>query len=238
VELSVVMPLWNEVHVLEDVLAELERDLVARFEGDVEVVVVDDASTDGSGALLDRLAAERPWLEVLRNSANRGHGPSVRTGFEHAGGEWIFALDSDGNVAAADFWRLWERRQDADLVLGIRTNRTDGAHRQLLTRIVRIVVSALAGRRLSDANVPFRLLRRELWAELRGAIGESTLAPSIFVSLGAAVRGRRIVQVPVGYRARPQDISTLRWGRLVSFSARGLGQLVAFRIQLARGERR
>ena len=237
-DLTVVMPLWNEARVLEDVLAELERDVVARFEGRVGVVVVDDASTDGSAELLDRLAGERPWLEVVHHPANRGHGPSLRTGLENARGDWIFALDSDGNIPAAEFWLLWERRDEADLVLGVRRNRTDGVHRLILTRAVGLVVSALATRRLRDANVPFRLLRRELWQELRGAIGDDTLAPSIFVSLGASVRGRRIVQVPIEYRARPQDVSTLRWARLVGFCVRGLGQLVAFRIMLARGERR
>jgi glycosyltransferase involved in cell wall biosynthesis len=227
------MPMWNEARRIEEVLAELERDVVVGFEGRVMVTVVDDASTDGSGAILDRLA-ERPWLTVVHAPANRGHGPSVRDGLDRAGGEWIFVVDSDGHLPLGDFWRLWQARESADLVLGVRAGRGDPLHRLVLTRAVRLVTSALAGRRIADANVPFRLMRRELWLDLRRFIPEDALAPSIMVALGAAVRGRRIVQVPVEWRSRPGGRSSLRRARLLAFSARGLLELLAFRVRLAR----
>ena len=80
----------------------------------------------------------------------------------------------------------------------------------------------------------FRVFRRELWDELRPLIGPETLAPSIFLVVGAAVRGRRIVEVPVTHLPRSGGTSTLRAWRLVSFSLRGLRQLLAFRRELRR----
>jgi dolichol-phosphate mannosyltransferase len=231
------MPVWNEATVIEEVLAELDRDVVSRFAGAVRATVVDDCSTDGSGDVLDRLAAAYDWLDVVRATENRGHGPSVREGLARSSGEWLFVLDSDGNIPAADFWRLWEARAQADLVLGVRVNRRDARHRLLLTRAVRIVVSRLAGRPLQDANVPFRLLRRAVWDDLSPFVGADALAPSIMVSLGAALRGRRVVEVPVEHRPRPGDASSLRRIRLLRFSARGLVQLVRFRVRVGRAGR-
>ena len=99
---------------------------------------------------------------------------------------------------------------------------------------MRAVVSLLAGRRLRDSNVPFRLFRRELWEELAPLIGPTTLAPSIFVAVGAAVRGRRIVEVPSRICRARGGTSSLRAWRLVRFSLAGCVQLVAFRRALGR----
>ena len=158
----------------------------------------------------------------------------MRDGLARSRGDWVFVLDSDGNIPAADFWRLWEARAQADLVLGVRVHRRDARHRLLLTRAVRTVVSRLAGRPVQD---PFRLMRRSLWDDLSRFIGDDALAPSIMVSLGAAVRGWRVAEVPIEHRPRAGDASSLRRLRLLGFSARGLLQRARFRLQLRRTAR-
>jgi glycosyltransferase involved in cell wall biosynthesis len=236
-ELSIVVPVWNEEEIVGGLLEELEREVAAGV-GDAEIVVVDDASTDATPAILAERARANERLRVLRAERNRGHGPSVRRGFEEARGDWIFQLDSDGQFVVSEFWRLWPRRREADLVLGVRVRRHDPLHRLVLTRAVRLVVSALAARPLRDANVPFRLLRRALWEDLRSFIGPDTLAPQILVTMGAAVRGWRIVEVPVSHLPRERGQSSLRALRLVRFSLRGLGQLLRFRYELGQAPAR
>jgi glycosyltransferase involved in cell wall biosynthesis len=233
VDLSVVVPVYNEAGSVETLVDDFERELVPRFER-VEVIVVDDASTDETPQILDRLAAERPWLDVQRAERNAGHGPAVMRGLRRARAEWIFQIDSDGQFVVGEFPRLWDRRDDADLVLGVRAERNDPRHRLLLTRAVRVAASLLAGRRIRDVNTPFRLVRRSVWVELEPLMGPDTRAPNILVTLGTAVRGRRIVDVPVTHLAREGGTSTLRTLRLVRFSLRGLGQLIGFRYRLAR----
>jgi dolichol-phosphate mannosyltransferase len=232
-DLSVVVPVYNEAGSIETLVRDFERELVPLFER-VEVIVVDDASTDETPRILERLAGECPWLDVQRAERNAGHGPAVRRGLRAAHAEWIFQIDSDGQFVVAEFPRLWERRDESDLVLGVRAQRKDPMHRLVLTRTVRLATSLLAGRRIRDANTPFRLVRRSVWEDLEGLIGPDTLAPNILVTLGAAVRGRRIVNVPVTHLAREGGTSTLRALRLIRFSLRGLGQLIAFRYRLAR----
>lgn len=234
--LSAVVPVYNEADTIERLVEDLERELLP-FASELEVIVVDDASTDETPRILERLAQHRPWLHVHRAKQNAGHGAAVLRGLELAHGEWIFQIDSDGQFVVGEFPRLWDRRDEADLVLGLRTNRHDPLHRLVLTRAVRLAASVLAGRRITDANTPFRLMRRSLWDDLQPVIQPDTLAPNIFVTLGAAVRGRRIVDVPVTHLPREVGTSTLRALRLLRFSLRGLRQLVAFRYRLARSQK-
>ena len=231
-DLSVVVPVYNEAGSIEALVRDFERELVPRFER-LEVIVVDDASTDETSTILEGLAQDRSWLDVQRAEQNAGHGAAVMRGLRRARAEWIFQIDSDGQFVVGEFPRLWAERTDADLVLGVRAQRNDPTHRLLLTRAVRLAASVLAGRRIRDVNTPFRLLRRSLWLELEPLVPSDTLAPNILVTLGAAVRGRRIVNVPVTHLPREGGTSTLRALRLLRFSLRGLGQLLGFRYRLA-----
>ncbi len=232
-DLSVVVPVYNEAGAVEALIEDLGTALLPLVD-ELEVIVVDDASTDETPAILKQLGADRPWLRLERAENNAGHGPSVVRGLELARAEWVFQIDSDGQFVVAEFELLWTHRTDCDLVLGVRTRRSDPPHRLMLSRSVRIVTSALAGKRLGDANTPFRLLRRSAWSDLREFIGTRALAPNIFVALGASVRGWRIVEVPVTHLPRETGTVSLRAMRLIRFSANGLAQLVAFRYRLAR----
>jgi dolichol-phosphate mannosyltransferase len=234
--LSIVLPAWNEEGVVGELVEELDRKVAVPL-GSAEIVVVDDGSTDRTAEVLAAAAADNERLRVV-TQANRGHGPAVLAALALARGDWIFQLDSDGQFAVADFWKLWERRDGADLVLGVRAERQDPAHRLVLSRVVAVVVSILAGRRIRDPNVPFRLIRRALWDDVAPLIGRDALAPSILTVVAAVVREWRVVDVPVHHRAREDGTSSLRALRLLRFSLRGLGQLIRFRVALARTPRR
>lgn len=231
--LAVVMPVHDEAGTVERVLEALARDVVSRFPA-VDVIVVDDASTDETPQILRRLDAAFPWLRIERSDENQGHGPAVRRGLELARADWIFQLDSDDQFVVSDFWKLWDRRSAADLVLGIRFDRHDPRHRLLLSKALAGIVSRLAARPVRDANAPFRLVRRVVWEDIRSFLPRDALAPSMLVSLGAVVRGWRVVEVPVAHLPRTRGESSLRWFRLGRFSVRALAQLYAFRTALRR----
>jgi dolichol-phosphate mannosyltransferase len=239
--LAVVVPVHDEAATIEDLIEELGRDVVAKHPSAV-VIVVDDASTDETPAILARRAAQDPWLHVERSERNRGHGPTVRRGLDLAQADWIFELDSDGQFVVSEFWSLWERRTEADVVIGVRTERQDPLHRQLLSRGVALVTSVLARRRLRDPNDPFRLLRREIWEDMRAFIPEDVGPIHVLLAMGAVKRGWRVAEVRISHLPRPSGHSSLRALRLARFCARGLWQLLTFRIALSvegtRSERR
>jgi dolichol-phosphate mannosyltransferase len=217
--LTVVMPVYNEAAVISEVLAAVCADVLDLVDGS-ELVVVDDCSTDDTSSLLAAAALADSRIRVLTNSANSGHGISVRHGFDAARGEWIFQIDSDGQVDLRQFAEFWAQRDSSDLLMGMRVQRHDPRHRLVLTRVTRVLVSVLARRRLRDANVPFKLVRARLFRHLSSWLPADAFAPSILLALGAARSGARITELEIRHLPRPHGQSTLRVWRLARACAR------------------
>lgn len=216
VELSVVLPAHNEEAAIEGVIREVVATVRTLAPGAAEVIVVDDGSTDATAAILDRLADELAEVEVVHRRPNAGHGPALLTGFARATGAWVGHLDTDDQIPADQLERLWPQRGTASLVLGIRTDRDDPTHRLVITKVLRALVGRLAGRPIRDANVPCKLIRRDLLAEALPLLPPDSFAPSVGLVVIAARRGRAITEVPVVHRARPHGASSLKPMRLAS----------------------
>lgn len=210
-ELSVVVPVYNEEECIEEVLRSIDREIVAKLDSS-ELIVVDDGSKDGTARVLESLTSSMPRLRVLTQSPNQGHGPAIRRGFQEARGEYVFHMDSDNQFKPEEFWRLWAVRDDADLVLGYREVRHDPVLRLFITRVVRLLNLLLFGRYLRDANVPFKLMRASCLRDLLAEIPADTFAPSILIAGLAANRGLRLCQLPVTHLPRlTGQCSILRW---------------------------
>lgn len=225
--LSVVMPVYNEAVGVADVVADIVTRILDTVPGS-ELIIVDDRSTDDTAALLAGLAAAEPRIRVLVNDVNMGHGRSVRRAMDASTGAWIFHLDSDGQVDVSEFDLLWRHHDDNDLVLGVRVTRHDPIHRLLLTRFTRTMVSALARRWVRDANVPFKLIRRELYDHLSPSIPPTAFAPSILIVLGAHRTRARVTEVETTHLPRRHGRSTLRLGRLADAVRRSTVETVGF----------
>lgn len=231
--LSVVMPVFNEAQVVGEVVEGILKHILDAVPGS-ELIVVNDHSTDESLRILLHVAATDERIRVISNDENRGHGPSVRRGFDSARGAWIFHLDSHAQFDVREFPLVYARRFDADLILGVRLNRLDPFHRLVLTRLTRTLVALLAGRDLKDANVPFKLVRRSLFEHLSSAIPIDVFAPSILLAAAACRSGARVVEVGVSHSARPAGRSKLRPVKLAGISARCCVELVRSRFSKVR----
>ncbi|HWJ99062.1 MAG TPA: glycosyltransferase family 2 protein [Acidimicrobiales bacterium] len=216
VELSVVLPAHDEEAAIEGVIRDVVATVRSLAPGASEVLVVDDGSTDATGQILDRLAAELAEVEVVHQRPNYGHGPALLTGFARARGAWVGHLDTDDQIPADQLAQLWTRRAGADLVLGVRVARDDPRHRLVVTKVLRFLVGRFAGRPIRDANVPCKLISRDLLEEALPLLPADTFAPSVGLAVVAARRGRTIVEVPVVHQARPHGESSLKPLRLVS----------------------
>ena len=182
------------------------------------LVVVNDGSRDGTLALLQRCAAEFPERIVVIDQPNAGHGRSCRRGYDYAlanGAPWIFQIDSDGQCDPAYFGEFWRRRTDADCVFGLRVVRDDGAVRKLISSACRLATALATGRDLRDANVPYRLIRRDtLESALRSVPGDFDLQNIALTLALKRQQNLRWIYVPIRFRARQGGTNSIHLGKI------------------------
>jgi dolichol-phosphate mannosyltransferase len=164
---SVVIPAHNEVGsiaaTVHDITTALESERI-----DYEVVVVDDSSTDGTGAVLERLGQENPNVRGIRSHYPRGFGFAVRAGLEEFTGDAVAIVMADGSDSPADlvrYHRLLE--QGYDCVFGSRFMHGSIVHRYpwfklILNRIVNFGIRVLFRHRYNDTTNAFKAYRREV----------------------------------------------------------------------------
>jgi dolichol-phosphate mannosyltransferase len=229
--LSVVMPAYNEEDGVTDAVHAVQN-YVFSVVPNAELVAVNDGSRDRTGAILDELAARDPRVHAVHKK-NGGHGPALITGMAAARGDYLFLIDSDNQIPLESFAPLWQQVQNGhDAAFGVRRVRNDARLRRVLTRVIRASLTALFGVRLRDANIPFKVFRRQLWNDASPLIPADTLAPSIFFAVHAARSGAKIAFVEVGHRDRTTGTVSIRRWKLIKFCARAWRQLLAFRAAL------
>jgi dolichol-phosphate mannosyltransferase len=224
--LTVVMPAYNEEFGIARSVADIQTNVLTAIPG-ADFIVVNDGSRDRTGAILDELASHDARIRVVHQS-NGGHGRALLTGVDLAQGDYIFLIDSDRQIPLDRFRDLWSHTRDHDAVFGVRRRRGDAMIRRQLTWVIRAALW-LMGIRIHDANVPFKLFRREHWLEVRKLIPDDTLAPSLFLAVYLKERGVTIQQVDVPHRAHS---STLSAPKLARFCWKAFGQLLRFRWSL------
>jgi glycosyltransferase involved in cell wall biosynthesis len=175
-----------------------------------EILVVDDASTDGTGARADALAAADPRLRVIHNPVNRRLGGTLRAGFAAASKELVFYTDADLPVDLGQLpraVRLLEYQQ-ADLLAGYRFDRTsEGLHRALYTIGYHVLIRLLFGLRIRDVNFAFKLFRRSLLQRIELKSEGSFIDAEML--LRARQAGAVMIQLGLDYFPRTRGPSKL-----------------------------
>jgi len=195
-ELSVILPVYNEEECIRAVIAEL--DLV--LEGlaiQSEIVAVDDGSTDATAEILTELAGEIPRLRVVLHPQNAGQSEAFGTGFRSARGQLMITMDADGQNDPADIPRLLEALPGFDCVAGYRAGRRDGLSKRWGSWLANAVRNAVLGEKIIDTGCSLKLFRSGLVRGLEVWDGFHRFFPSLFLLQGARLR-----QVAVNHRAR------------------------------------
>ena len=202
--LTIVVPVFNEAATIR---MSLERLLKVQLPLPVDIVVVDDGSTDGSLTEIRDLE-ENQQIRVLRHDNNRGKGAAIRTGIENAQGDLLTICDADLEYEATDYTALLEP------VLGGRARvtygtRSFGAHTSFSfwyvvgNRFVTFFASLLFNSWLSDIETCFKLSETRIWRELQltsTGFGIEAEATGKFLRAG-----HRIYEVPIQYTARTRE---------------------------------
>jgi glycosyltransferase involved in cell wall biosynthesis len=194
---SIVVPVLNEREALPHLIDELER-ICSALEHAFEVIVVDDGSTDGSFALVEELATERPWLRGVKLRRNFGKSVALDRGFAAAAGEAIVTIDGDGQDDPGDIPVMLRALDDgADLVSGWKRERKDPATRRWASRLFNTITSRFSGLQMHDVNCGFKAYRAECARSLE-LYGEMHR----FVPVLAAQQGWHVREIPVNHRPR------------------------------------
>ena len=210
VRLVLCLPTYNEIQNLEPMVRAL-GEIFARESLDGRVIVIDDASPDGTGELADRLAAELPYVEVLHREAKQGLGPAYIAGFRRALGEeaeLIMEMDCDFSHAPDDVPRLVQEASRADLVIGSRYvpgGRVEnwGAGRRLVSRAGSVYARLVLGIDVRDLTGGFKCFRRVVLETIDldsvSSLGYTFQVETTFRALRA---GFRVQEVPIVFSDR------------------------------------
>ena len=202
-ELSVVIPVYNEVDTIVDVIRRVQEVSIP-----TEIIVVDDASSDGTGDLLEERQDEL-GIKLYRHEENRGKGAGLRTGFQHATGDAVIVQDADFEYDPRDYPKLLEPLLDgrADVVFGSRF--AGRAHRVLYfwhsigNQILTLASNAFTNLNLTDMETGYKLFKREVIQKIAPTLRESRfgIEPEMTAKV-AALPGIRIYEVPISYSGR------------------------------------
>jgi len=208
--LSVVIPVFNEQESLETLHRELDR--VAAERGyDLDVLLVDDGSTDGSWEVIRRLAEGDRRVRGIRFRRNFGKAAALSAGFESARGRLIMTLDADLQDDPAEIPNFLARMEEnLDVVAGWKKVRHDPGHKVIPSRVFNWMVSRMTGVVLHDHNCGMKCYRREIFDEVR-LYGELHR----FVPVLAAARGFRVGELVIQHRPRKFGRSKYGLSRIV-----------------------
>jgi glycosyltransferase involved in cell wall biosynthesis len=204
VELTILMPVYNELNSVEQAIAEV---LDADLADSMELLVIDDGSTDGTRELL----REREWPEQVRllfHDRNRGKGAAIRTGLQEARGTYSAIMDADLEYQPGDIALLLEplRSGDFRVVFGTRGFQSHSAYSfwyVMGNRLVTLLANLIYNSWISDMMTGHKAMRTELFRSLK--LRERGFAIEAEITARLLNAGEKIYEVPIVYRARTRE---------------------------------
>lgn len=200
-ELSVLLPAFNEAESLPVLWSELGPVLDALGRS-AEVIVVDDGSTDATPALVRALHARDARVRLLRLATNRGLSAALDAGFARARGRIVVTLDSDLQNDPRDIPRLLAHLDGYDAVTGWRQRRDDPWLKRVSSRVANGVRNAITREAVRDSACTLRVMRHGCLACLPRFRGFHRFVPTLL-----RMAGCRVLELPVGHRARRFGVS-------------------------------
>jgi glycosyltransferase involved in cell wall biosynthesis len=210
VELSLVVPAYNERENLAPLLTEITSALAGRS---YEVIIVDDGSTDGTLEALKAMRAQFPQLRILALERNAGQTAAFAAGFRAARAPVVITLDADMQNDPADIPRLVEtlRETGATAVAGYRATRRDTPWRRVQSRIANAVRNRLNGEVIRDTGCSLKAFRTDAVRALPLFAGMHRFLPTLI-----KMQGGTVTEIPVGHRPRRHGVTKYgMWNRVL-----------------------
>lgn len=229
--LVIVIPVYNEEHCIRDVVSEWLL-VLKKING--KLIVVDDGSTDGTYKILKEVSILDKNLKIIQQE-NKGHGQAVVTGYYEAlqlNPDYIFQTDSDAQFDSNDFYKLWEYRNKADLVIGFREYRNDSVVRIFVSVLMMKLIRVLYGKEIIDSNSPFRLYNASLLCKYLKIIPKETFIPNVLLSIlySGYKTNSHTIYIPVKHFRRTGGVQSLKFVSLIRAICLSTFSLINFRM--------
>jgi glycosyltransferase involved in cell wall biosynthesis len=223
---SFVFPMFNEADNIESTIRRATA-LAAQISDDYEIVIADDASTDGSGGLIDRIAVKDPHVKPVHLKNNSKFGGALKAGLMASCKDVIIYTDSDFPAREEDIKKAIQLLDEADIVTAYSLAIKDSSlKRILMSKVYNFLVQSLFGLHLKDINSGLKIYKREV---LRG-LDLRSKSPFVDVEIfaEAAKRGFKIKQYGLIFELRTKGSSTIS---RVSVVARTFWDMFAYRFE-------
>jgi glycosyltransferase involved in cell wall biosynthesis len=196
--LSFLIPVYNDELTIKSVIDGVVK--VAReLTGDYEIIVINDASTDGTSGKLSEIKKRTKYLTVINHAENAGYGGTIKELYQRARKEWLVSIPGDNQFDAGEIKKLAEKTADYDLILGLRAQRNDPEMRLFQSAIYNLLLRILFRIDIRDVN-SIRLMKTVLIKEIPLA------SHSAFVDAEMVIRalkmGYRVREEPIAHKAR------------------------------------
>lgn len=193
VDLSIVIPMYNEEDVVEELYARL-KSVLATTERSYEIIFIEDGSEDQTFAKLKKIQEQDDTIKLIKLRGNFGQTPALAAGFDNVSGDTIIAMDGDLQHLPEDIPKFIEKIDEGyDLVSGWRENRKDPfLTRRFPSKIANWLMYKLSGVKLQDFGTTYKAYKREILADIH-LYGEFHR----FVPVLASRLKARIVEIPI-----------------------------------------
>lgn len=209
-KLYIIIPAYNEEENIEKVVREW-HEIVIHIGEESRLVVIDDGSKDSTYQKICSLRFELPQLIPL-TKPNGGHGAALLYGYRYAlkkNADYIFQTDSDGQTLPEEFPKFWSRRQEMGVVIGYRSHREDGFSRVVVTKVLKLVLRIIFGLEVTDANAPYRLMKKELLEKYIPQIPKNFNLSNVMLTVLFLYNHEKVEFIPITFRSRQGGVNSI-----------------------------
>jgi glycosyltransferase involved in cell wall biosynthesis len=197
--LSIFMPFYNDAGTVDYMISQAYL-YGQRLTTDLEVVAINDGSTDDTLQELERLKATYPDLKIITHQNNKGYGGALISGIENATKNWVFYTDGDAQYHLDDLEALWPAKNGYDVVNGYKISRSDKKFRKLAGFLYSSFIRRIFKTPINDIDCDYRLMNGDMLRSLDLSCNSGAITIELIKKL--QLKGAKFTEVPVHHYNR------------------------------------
>lgn len=210
--LSIIVPIYNEEKLIVKSIKTLVEKLAKIFPV-LEILAIDDGSTDRTNRLLRSLARNEKGLKIITHATNLGYGAALRSGINNARYDWLFFTDADMQFDITEIKKFLPYVKDYDLIVGFRKNRADSLKRKVISSVYNRIISLLFHLPLRDVDCAFKLMKTVAVKRVKLDFDSFFVSPELMVK--SISLGLNIKEIGVDHYPRPDGYSKVTFKKII-----------------------